>query len=465
MKITVKEQAGLRHDFSVEIDAAEVEHQLETELQSIGARAKIPGFRPGKIPMNVLKQRYGKDSMEKVLWDCVNVKTRELMDEKGIRPALQPDVSVSDYNEGESLKFDVSVEAMPDVPEIGYDSINVTQFTFDVDEKEVEEGLERLAAQQKHTHETKEGTKAKLGDIVKIDFLGKLGGEPFDGGKGEGFQLELGSNQFIPGFEEQLVDSKAGDAVEVKVTFPEEYHSSDLAGKDATFDVTVHEVLHQHTPDIDDKLAENVGFETLDALKDAIRQQVSGDYEAAAHNKAKKELFDLLDEQIKFDVPAKMVELEFENVWQQLQEAKAKGDESVTGKSDDELKEEYGAVSERRVRLGILLAEIGRKNHIQVTNDELTQAVMAQARMFPGQEQKVFEFYQQNPKHVDELKGPILEDKAVEFILGKVNRTEKKVDIDDLFKAEGEEEPKKEAKKSEKKETKKKSASKKKKAD
>ncbi|MCI5050635.1 MAG: trigger factor [Rickettsiales bacterium] len=451
MKATLKEQNGLCHEYNVVVEASEVSSQLESELQSIGQRAKIPGFRPGKIPMNVLKQRYGKDSMEKVLWDTVNKHTKAVIEEKNLRPAMQPDIDIKDYDEGKDLIFDLTVHALPEVPELDYDSYTVTDFVFEVPESEILQGIERLADQQKHTHAHPADHKAEQGDVVKIDFEGKRDGVPFDGGKGEGFQLELGSNQFIPGFEDQLIGAKAGDEVQVTVTFPEQYHSPDLAGAEATFDCKVHEVMYYHTPDVNDELAKNFGFDNLDALKDAVREQISMDYKTAAHNKAKKELFDMLDERLDFEVPAKMVELEFESIWGQLQEAKAKGDPSLEGKSDDELKTEYQRIAERRVRLGVLLSEIARKNNIQVSRDELSQAVMAQARMFPGQEQKVFEFYQQNPNHVEELKGPILEDKGVEFILTKVKRTEKKVSIEELFDEEGaesaevEDKPKKKA--------------------
>ncbi len=435
MKITPKSQSGLTHDFNVVVAAADIEKQMEQELQSYGKRAKIPGFRPGKIPMNILKQRYGKDVLGEVIQQSVNKATREALSKKDIRPALQPDIKIVDYQEGGDLEFDLSVEAMPDVPEIEFEKMEVTKYIFEVDEKDVDEGIERLAVRQKHLHDADAKTKAKQGDVVKIDFVGKRDGVPFEGGTGTNFQLELGSGQFIPGFEEQLVGSKAGDEVEVSVTFPKEYHSESLAGAKAIFEVKVHSVHNVHVPDVNDDLAKQVGFDSLDKLKDAVREQIAGDYEALARNRSKKELFDTLDEKVKFEVPEKMREMEFEGIWKQLQEAKAKGDESLD-KPDAELKKEYTKIAERRVRLGIILSELGRKNNIQVTNDELTRAVLDQARMFPGQEQKVFEFYQKNPQHVDELKGPILEEKAVDFILAKAKRKEKKIALAELMDTE-----------------------------
>jgi len=462
MKVTLKEQNGQRHEYNVVVDAKEVERQLEEELQAIGSRAKVPGFRPGKIPVSVLKQRYGKDSMEKVLWDCVNDKVRKLMTEKNLRPALQPETNIISFEEGKDLVFDVAIENMPEVPDINYDAITITKYTYDIDEKDVAEALSRLAKQQVHTHEAPTGTKAKKGDVVLIDFVGKRDGVEFAGGKGEGFKLELGSGQFIPGFEDQLIGSKAGDGVQVNVTFPKEYHSPDLSGQAATFDVTVHSVHHVHVPDADDHLAELVGFESIDALKEAVRKQLSVDYDMAVYNKAKKELFDILDETLLFGVPNKMVEMEFQGMWQHLLQGRmARGQSGEELEPSIEEQESYLKIAERRVRLGIALAELGRKHNLKVTKDELTQAVIAQARMFPGQEQRVYEFYSKNPKQVEELKGPILEDKAVELILSKVKRVEKKISAEELFASEDDEAASDEAAENKKKPAAKKSAGKK----
>lgn len=445
MNITPVKTDGLAHEYRVTIPAADIDKQLQTELQSIGQRAKVPGFRPGKIPMTVLKQRYGKEVIDNVLLETVNKKTREILDEKKLRPAMKPDVNIEDYKEGGDLTFSLALETLPDVPALAYDTIEVVDYQFDVPDSEIDEALDRLAASRKHWHESPKADKAKEGNMVKIDFIGKRDGTPFAGGKGEDFQLELGSGQFIPGFEDQLVGTKAGDKKVVKVTFPTPYHSKDLEGQPVEFDVTVHSVHHAHTPDINDDLAKELNFESLDAMKDAIRQQIKDDYQGVARNRAKKELFDWLDEKVKFDIPGQMRQMEFEAVWKQLQEAKAKGDPSLD-KPDDQLRVEYEAISERRVRLGILLAELGRKENIQVNRDELTRAVMDQARMFPGQEQKIFEFYQANPQHVEELKGPIIEDKVVDFILSKVKRKTKKVTLEELIAEEnGEAAPRKKA--------------------
>lgn len=431
MNVVKEEVKGLTHQFSIVVPAAELDKHVEGELQAIGKKVKIPGFRPGKVPMNILRQRYSKDVMGDVLERAVNESTRELVDSKKLRPALQPDVKITTYEEGKDLAFDIAFDVMPDVPEIAYDKITVSNYVCEVSDEEMQQALERLATSRRHTH-TKDGA-AEIGDVVTIDFLGKIDGKAFSGGAAQGFQLELGSGQFIPGFEDQLVGVKKGDKKDVNVSFPEAYHSADLAGKPAVFEITVHEVSYFHVPDVNDKLAKDLGLDDLAALKDAVKEQISADYARAARAKAKKELFDVLDSTLKFDIPAKMVTLEFDSVWGQVEQAKKAGDPELKDKKEDELKKEYQAIAERRVRLGILLSEIGRKEKIQISREELSAAVMQQARMYPGQEEKVFEFFRKNPKQVDELKGPILEEKAVDFILEKAKRTDKKVSVAELF--------------------------------
>jgi trigger factor len=434
MQITAKEQTGLTHSFHVVVPAADVAAQMDVELQTLGAKVKMPGFRPGKVPLAVLKQKYSRDVMGDVLESTVNKATKKLVDEKNLRPALQPDVKIVSFEEGADLAFDLTMEVMPTVPEMDFGKIKIDEYTYEIPASDVEEALNRLAKSRQHPH-TKDGAAA-MGDVVKIDFVGKKDGVAFQGGTGNGFQLELGSKQFIPGFEEQLVGVKAGDKREVTVTFPEAYHSADLAGKPATFDVTVQEVSYLHVPDVDDKLAESLGFKDLENLKQAVRQQIDFDYKSAARAKAKKQLFDALDAMAKFEVPKNMLKLETESILKQVAEAKKAGDPDLKDKSDDELNAEYSKISERRVRLGILLSDISRVNNLQVTREEISAAVMGQARQYPGQEDKIFEFYRKNPNQVNELRGPILEEKAVDFILGKVARTPKQVTIEELMREE-----------------------------
>lgn len=447
MQITDKESKGLTHSFHVVVPAKDVEAQMEVELQSLGQKVKMPGFRPGKVPMNLLKQKYGKDVMGDVLQSAITKATGDVIKKKDLRPAMQPDVKITSFEEGSDLAFDISVEVFPEMPKIDFSKIEVDELTFEVPETEITESLERLAKSRRHPHK-KDGA-AENGDVVKIDFLGKKDGVPFAGGEGKGFQLELGSNQFIPGFEEQLIGLKAGDKKTIEVKFPEQYHSASLAGQPATFDVTVHEVSYLHTPDVSDKLAESLGFENLNALKKAIEGQIQAEFQQAARSKAKKQLFDALDKVVKFELPKRMQEAEFESIWKQVEQAKKEGDPELKDKSEAELKKEYQTIAERRVKLGILLSEIGRTNNLQISREELSAAVMEQARMYPGQEDKVFEFYRKNPQQIDELRGPILEEKAVDHILTLVKRTPKPTTIEALM-SNDEEADAKSAKKSKK---------------
>lgn len=447
MQITAKEKTGLVYPFTVTVTADEIEAQREVELQAIGKKAKVQGFRPGKVPMAELKRRYGKNVTGDVIESTVNKAARQVVEENKLRPVLQPDVKITSYDEGKDLVFDIEVEVLPEVPAVDFGKISVDEYSYELPEAEVEEGLARLAKSRQHTH-AHEGAAA-LGHVVKIDFLGKKDGVPFKGGEGKGFQLELGSGQFIPGFEEQLVGLSAGDEKTVNVTFPKEYHSADLAGAAATFDVKVHEVLRLHAPDVDDKLAVSLGFTDLDGLKAAVREQIDQSYKAAARNKAKKQLFDALDEAVQFTVPQSMLKLEHESIMKQVETAKMAGDPELKDKSDEQIKEEYEAISERRVRLGILLSDIARVNNLQITREEISAAVMNQARNYPGQEDKVFEFYRKNPRQIEELRGPILEEKAVDFLLSKVTRTPKTVTVEELMK-EDDEAPKAKKKKGKK---------------
>lgn len=446
MQITEKEHKGLSYSYAVTVPAADIAKEQEEELKRVGAQVKMPGFRPGKVPLAQLKAKYGKDVMGDVLQNAINNAARKVVEEKKLRPALQPDVKITSFEEGGDLSFDMNFEVFPEVPALDYSKITVDELTAEVPESEVEESVKRLAKSRTHPH--KKDGKADKGDVVKIDFLGKKDGTPFAGGEGKGFHLELGSGQFIPGFEDQLVGVSAGDKKIVNVTFPEQYHSKDLAGQAATFDVEVHEVAYLHVPDIDDKLASGFGFDSLDKLKEAVREQLGSEFKAASRAKAKKQLFDILDETLKIDVPKNMLKLESESVLKQVEEAKKAGDPELAEKSDDEIKKEYEAIAKRRVKLGILLSEIGRSNNIQVGREELSAAVMNQARQYPGQEDKVFAFYQKNPQQLDDLRGPILEEKAVDFILSKVKRNPKPVSVEALMgEDEAEEKPKKKASK------------------
>lgn len=452
MQVKELKNNKLEREYSVTISAKDIEKKVDEQLQVVGQQAKIPGFRAGKIPTKVLKQRYGKSVMGEVLEKTVHEKTGELLKEKDARPAMRPKVEIVNFDEGKDLEFTVAYEEIPEVPEVDLSKISVTKLTYEIPESDVKEGLDRLAGHRKSYDAKAKTAKAADGDAVRIDFKGFVDGEAFEGGEAKGHTLELGSGQFIPGFEEQLIGKKAGDDVEVKVTFPKEYHSDALAGKEAKFEVTVHEVLEAKPVKIDDKFAEELGMENLAKLKEAIKGQMNKDYENIQRTKLKKELFDELDGKCKFESPKSMIDAEFDVIWGQIEQAKEQGDESLKDKSDEELRKEYKEIAERRVRLGLYLSDVGRKNELEVTQEEISAAIMEHARQFPGQEQAVFEYYQKNPEHLEELRGPIVEDKAVDFILEKVKVTQKKVSIDELL-ADDDEPKKKPAKKAASKKT------------
>ncbi len=446
MQITPVSKEGLNRKYTITVPAADIAQQVEQELATLSHKVKLPGFRPGKVPMTVLKQRYGKDVMGDVVNNVVNRASRDLYEKENVRPALQPDIKITQFEEGGDLSFEVDMDVLPEVSKVDFAGITIESLTADIDEGEVKESLERLAKASKHNHRAPAGAEAKLGDVVKIDFVGKRDGEAFAGGTAKGFQLELGAGQLIPGFEEQIVGMKEGDERVINVTFPAEYHSKDLAGQSATFDITVHEVQHAHVPEVDEHLAEVIGFESLEKLTDAVRERLADEYKQMSRAKSKKSLFDVLDEKVKFDIPEKMVKLEFDSIWQQIEQAKKQGDPSLADKSEDELKKEYETIARRRVKLGILLSDVARSNGLTVTKEELSAAVMQQARQYPGQEDRVFEFYRSNPQHVDELRGPILEEKAVDYILDQVKKTERKVSVEELMKQDEEEGESKKAK-------------------
>ena len=463
MQIKEIAKSGLKHEFSIIVPASDIAAKTDAELQTIGKTVKMAGFRPGHIPAKILKQRYGKSVLGEVLDKTVQDAVQKTVKEKNLRPAMQPDLKIVSFDEGKDLEFTMTVEVLPEVPEISLDSIEVIKPTYEIPAQELEDGISRLADRNKSRTAKADSAKAEKGDVVKIDFKGLRDGVAFDGGTAEGFNLELGSGQFIPGFEDQLIGTKKGDEVNVEVSFPENYHNADLAGAPVVFEVKVHEVLATEAPKLDDEFAKGMGFEGIQALRDAVKSHLSKDYDSFARNHMKKNLFDQLENLCTFEVPEGMVDAEFKGIWQKLKQAQKEGDASVSGKSDEELEKEYRAIATRRVRLGIFLAELGRKANVQVSQQELMQAVFEQARMFPGQERKVVEFYQKNPDNVEELRGPLYEDKVVDYILSKVKTSEKPVTLEELanmeFGAEGE------AAASEQKPAKKKAAAKKESAD
>jgi trigger factor len=377
------------------------------------------------------------------------------------RPTLTPQVSVEDYNEGGELSFKVAIELFPELPELSFDDVKLERKTFEISQSDIEEALKKIADRSPQFVELPKTAKAAIGNIVKIDFKGTLDGVAFDGGTAQDFDLELGSKQFIDNFEEQLVGAKAGDTRTVKVTFPAKYPSAQLAGKDAEFEVTIKSVQEAKTPEINEEFAKARGFADLNALHEAVRAQLIREYDQIVRNQLKKQLFDILEEKHDFELPENMVEMEFKTIWERLEQS-MDSEEALEGKEKSELEEEYKKVARRRVKLGILLAEVGTRNKIQINREELSRAVMQQAQQYPGQERQIFEFYQKNPNRLEDLRGPILEEKAVDFVLSKVKFNDVKTPLAELVDVGEDEETEEKPKKSSKSATASKTKSKKK---
>jgi trigger factor len=426
---------GLKHEFTVVVGAEEIEKQVQDRLAEIGRSVRLPGFRPGKAPLALLKKRYGPSVMGEVVERAVNDSSSATLKERNLRPALQPKIEIVSFNEGKDLEYKLAIEVLPEIGPISLDGIALERWKADIPDAEIDQTLERIAKQQRKT--TPVDRAAEKGDFVRIDFKGSVDGVAFPGGSAENYLLELGSGSFIPGFEDQLVGAKADDARTVAVTFPADYGNADLAGKAAEFAVTVKEVRQAEAQPIDESLATAVGMENLAELRQTVRERLEREYSGVARQKLKRELLDQLAGRFSFAVPAGMLDIEFEHLWREVEAERKRAKESGApdpeqGKSDDELKAEFRALSERRVRLGLLLNEIGRAHAITVAADELNRAVVERARGFPGQERQVLDFYRNNPQAVDSLRAPIFEDKVVDFILGKAKVTERAVPPDEL---------------------------------
>ncbi|MGA2088278.1 MAG: trigger factor [Stellaceae bacterium] len=442
MQVTETSAAGLKHEFTVVVAASDIERQIQDRLAEIGRSVRLPGFRPGKAPISVLKKRYGPSVLGEVVERAVNDSSSAAIRERNLRPALQPKIEIVSYNEGKDLEYKLAVEVLPEIAPIDFAAIQLERWKPEVADKEIDEALERIAKQQRKS-ETVE-REAKTGDIVAIDFKGTVGGVAFPGGTAENYMLELGSGRFIPGFEDQLAGAKAGEARAVAVTFPADYGNAELAGKAAEFAVTVREVRAMVPQAIDESLASAVGMENLAELRKAVRERVEREYAAVSRRKLKRELLDILAEKQKFPVPEGMLQIEFDQLWREVEAERKRATEAGEpdpegGGNDEELKTEYRALAERRVRLGLLLNEVGRANNIAVAPEEVNRAAVERARSFPGQEREVLDLYRNNPQALDSLRAPILEEKVVDFIFEMAKITDRMVKAEELVAAVNEE--------------------------
>jgi trigger factor len=437
MQITETTTEGLKREFKVVIPAADIEKRMTSRLTEIGRSVRLPGFRPGKVPMTVLRKRYGSAVMGEVLERALNDTSGEALREQNLRPALQPKVEIVAFNEGTDLEFKLAVEVLPEIQPMDFAELKLERLRPQVPEEEVQKALERVARQQRKSEIVERA--AESGDVVVIDFKGNVEGKEFPGGSAEGYSLELGTNSFIPGFEDQMTGARAGETRSVSVNFPADYGAADLAGKSAIFEVKVTEVRALRPQPLDDSLAQAVGMEKLDDLRQSLSEQIERNYEDLARQRLKRTLLDRLAERHEFAVPQGMIEIEFGAIWQQFEQERARqkaaGDPQAEEPVDeDALKAEYRAIAERRVRLGLLLAEVGRNHNITVTPEEVNRALNERARQFPGQERRVIEYYRNHPEAIDQLRAPMFEDKVIDFILERAEVTERRVPVSELLK-------------------------------
>ncbi|MBE1292987.1 MAG: trigger factor [Rhodobacteraceae bacterium] len=437
MQVTETLNEGLKRGYTIKVEASELEATVNDKLKEAQPEIEMKGFRKGKVPMPLLKKQFGERLMGEAMQETIDGAMNKHFEESGDRPAMQPKVEMKDgenWKPGDDVEVEMSYEALPEIPEVDLKGIKLEKMVVKAAEADVDEALANLAETAQDFKARKKGSKAKDGDQVVMDFVGRIDGEAFDGGAGEEFPLVLGSGQFIPGFEEQLVGVKAGEEKDVTVTFPEEYGAENLAGKEAVFSCTIKEVKEPVAAEINDELATKFGAEDLAALKTQVSERLEGEYAGAARAVTKRALLDALDGLVSFDLPPSLVEAEAGQIAHQLWHEE---NPEVEGHDHPEIEptEEHNKLAERRVRLGLLLAELGQKAEVEVTDAEMTQAIMNQARQYPGQERQFFEFIQQNQQMQQQLRAPIFEDKVVDYVFELAEMTEKEVSKDDLQKA------------------------------
>jgi trigger factor len=444
MQVTETLVEGLKHEFQISVPASDLDAKADARLVDLKHKVRLNGFRPGKVPVSHLKKVYGRSVMAETIDQTIRDTNSQIFTERGFRLATEPKITmpteqkaVEDILTGKSdLTYTVSIEVVPAIQLADFKSFNVEKPVAEVTDADVDEAIKRIADQNRAFAAKGEGVKAETGDRVTISFKGTINGTPFDGGTGENIQVTIGSNSFIPGFEEQLLGIAAGETRTLKVSFPKNYASEKLAGQPAEFETTATLIEAPQDTRIDDEFAKTLGLESLDKLKEAARQRLAAEFAGATRQRVKRMLLDRLDETHRFEAPPSLIEEEFNLMWNSIKaemesSGKTFADEDTT---EEAAKEEYRKIADRRVRLGLVLSEIGEKNKITVTDDEVSRAVIERARQMPGREKEVWDYYRNNANALAQLRAPIYEDKVVDFILELANVTEKKVTREDLYK-------------------------------
>lgn len=436
MKVKELKSEGLSHELEVTVPAEEIERRMEKKLQEYAKTIRLPGFRPGKVPLAVMKQRYGTSVRGEVLEKAVNDSTQKALKDKKLQPAMQPKIEITKFELDSDLVFKMQVEVMPTFQLVKPHTITLERLTTKASDKNIDEAIQRIAQNNRETAPISGNRASKKGDILLIDFHGrtKADNKEREGMHAHDHELELGSGQFIAGFEDQLIGKKAGDKVEVEVTFPDPYVSQDLAGQVAIFDVDIKEIREAKDTEVNDEFAKKLGLDNLQALRDAISKQLQSEYDNVSRMKLKRALLDLLDDVHEFDVPERMKEIEFNGVKNQVAMGRQdqlddKGQLQLSAEEEEELR----AIADRRIRLGMILSAIGRENNIEVNDQEIQKAVVMEAQKYPGQEAQVFEYYRSNPEALNALRAPVFEDKVVDFIIEMAKVKDKEVSEEDLM--------------------------------
>jgi trigger factor len=444
MQVTETLAEGLKHEFKISVPASDLDAKADAKLVDLKDKVKLNGFRPGKVPVSHLKKVYGRSVMAETIDQTIRDTNTQIFTDRGFRLATEPKITMpTEQKEVEELlagktdlTYTVAIEVVPTIQLADFKTFTVEKPVVDVSDADVDEAIKRIADQNKPYAAKAEGAKAESGDRVTISFKGSIDGVPFDGGTGEGIAVVIGAGQFIPGFEEQLIGMASGETRTLKVAFPKNYASEKLAGQPAEFETTATLIEAPGETEINEEFAKTLGLESLDKLKEAVRERLVGEFAGATRQRVKRALLDRLDDSHKFEAPPSLIEEEFSLMWNSIKaemesSGKTFADENTT---EDAAKEEYHKIADRRVRLGLVLSEIGEKNKITVTDDEVSRAVIERARQMPGREKEVWDYYRNNANALAQLRAPIYEDKVVDFILELANVTEKKVSKEDLFK-------------------------------
>ena len=435
MNIKEEKSKGLIKKYTVTLAAADFAANVDKKLANVAKNIKLPGFRAGHAPKAMIEQKYRPSVLGEVLDDMIKDAVNEVIEKNNLRPAVTPDIKLDKFDDGKDIVFTMEAEVLPEIKLGDFSKISLNKYVAEVPSEEVEKAVKYMADSRRDSVKVEENRAVKKGDIAVIDFVGSIDGVEFQGGKGNAYPLEIGSGSFIPGYEDQLIGHKAGETVEVKTSFPKDYHAKDLAGKEALFVTTIKEIREIKATEINDEFAKSMGAKDLADLKAQISARIAEDYNNASRMKLKRDLLDAFDKEYKFDIPQKLIDAEYEIIEKQYQDAKAKNqlDEDEKKRDEKDILAEYKEIALRRVKLGLLRSEIGNAEKISLTADDVNKAIMNEARKYPGQEKMVMDFYLKNKQAVEAIKAPAYEEKIVDFVLSKAKLTDTTVSVEELY--------------------------------